>query len=73
MAGPLPPDVQISAGKTQSTSRPRASLLGGEAPGEDTGPQDTRAQALPCAPSPLTHTGGPSTLAGTHPTLRKGL
>lgn len=52
VAGPLPPDVQISAGKTQSTSRPHASLLGSEAPGEDTGPQDTRAQALPCAPQP---------------------
>ena len=52
VAGPLPPGVQISAGKTQSTSWPRASLLGSEVPVEDAGPQDTPAQALPRAPQP---------------------
>ena len=71
---PLPPGIQISAGETQRTSRPRASLLYSEAPGEDTGPQDALAQALPHAPQPpLPTQEGPSTLASTHATLRKGL
>ena len=58
--GPLLPGVQISAGKTQSTSWPRASLLGSEALGEDAGPQDAGSGPAPCSPAPLPTREGPA-------------